>query len=277
MMKENRPEVRIILVDKPKGPASLEVVERACRALGVSKAGHAGTLDPNATGLLVIALGEARKAMPVLCGLDKEYEGVMLLHGDVAQESVKDALSSFRGRITQLPPVKSAVARKERQRTVHELQVTGIDGRRVGIRVLCEAGTYIRKIASDAGEKLSCGAHLAELRRTRVGPFSVKDAVALDALEKNPGKIPAKAVMPLGEALARTGLPKMTVTDESVEKIRKGSPVRKEFVTSVSGEPAPGDYVGVYDSTGRIICLGKFSGEGNTAARTERVFLQHIY
>jgi H/ACA ribonucleoprotein complex subunit 4 len=274
-MKEERLlRMSVILIDKPAGPASFGVVEEVCKILSVPVAGHAGTLDPNATGLLLIALGEARKAMPVLAGLDKEYVGTMLLHGDIPEEKVRDALSSFRGRIKQMPPVKSAVARRERERTVHELEVIAIDGRKVTMRVLCEAGTYMRKIASDCGEKLGCGAHLAQLRRTRVGPFDVEDALTLEALKRKGSEVPKKSLITLEEALLRIGLPRMTVSDESVEKIRKGSPVRKEFVASVSGKPVLGGYLGVYDASGKIVCLGKFSGEGNTAAKTERVFLR---
>jgi len=103
----------VILIDKPKGPTSFDIVEKVSKFLKVSKAGHSGTLDPNGTGLLVIALGEARKAMPVLTGLDKEYIGVMKLHGDIEKEGVTRVLMSFNGVITQMPPVKSAVARRE--------------------------------------------------------------------------------------------------------------------------------------------------------------------
>ena len=95
----------VILIDKPAGPTSFDVVGLVSGLLGVRKAGHSGTLDPNATGLLLIALGEARKAMPVLAGLDKEYVGVARLHGDADEGGVREALSSFRGEITQVPVV----------------------------------------------------------------------------------------------------------------------------------------------------------------------------
>jgi H/ACA ribonucleoprotein complex subunit 4 len=270
MPKESPLLMSVVLVDKPKGPTSFEVVEKVCGILKVPVAGHAGTLDPNATGLLLLALGEARKALPVLSGLDKEYVGTVLLHGDVPPEKAREAFLSFQGKIKQIPPVRSAVARRERERTVHELDVIRIQGRRVTIRVLCEAGTYMRKIASDCGEKIGCGAHLAELRRTRVGPFSVDDSVTMEDLGR---KGPGMSLLTLEEALLRIGLPKITVSDESVEKIRKGSPVRKGFVTSVSGTPSPGGYVGIYNASGRIVGLGRYAGAGNTVAKTDRVFL----
>lgn len=274
MAEDSHLRMSVLLLDKPAGPTSLEVVEKVCKIIRVPVAGHAGTLDPNATGLLLIALGEARKAMPVLSGLDKEYDGTVLLHGDVTPEKARKGILSFKGRIKQMPPVKSAVARRERERTVHEIDVLAVKGRKVRVRVLCEAGTYMRKIAHDAGEKIGCGAHLSELRRTKVGPFDVKEAATIPALQGKRGRLPAKAFLTLEDAFHRIGVPRITVKEESLEKIRHGSPVRKEFVVSVSGKPKPGDCVGVYDGRGRIVCLGTFKGEGGTAAKTERVFLR---
>jgi H/ACA ribonucleoprotein complex subunit 4 len=264
----------VILVDKPAGPTSFDIVERVSKILKVRKAGHSGTLDPNATGLLLIALGEARKAMPVLTGLDKEYVGVMKIHGDVDRKLVEEALKSFEGEITQVPPVRSAVARKPRKRLVHEIEVLERDGRDVKFRVLCEAGTYVRLIAHDAGEKLGCGAHLVELRRTRVGPFSVDDSVALMELGKMSGKKLEKVLMPLEDALERLQLPKLVIKSESEVVVRNGSPVRKDFVKSVTRKPKEGEYIGVFNESGKIVCLASYVGKGDTVAKTDRVLLE---
>ncbi len=273
MSIENLLRSSVILIDKPRGPTSFDVVEKVSRLLKVGKAGHSGTLDPNATGLLVVALGEARKAMPVLTGLDKEYAGTMLLHGDVSRLKLEKALDSFRGKIRQVPPVKSAVARKERERTVHELEVTRLKGRSVEFRVLCEAGTYIRKIASDLGEELGCGAHLVELRRTKVGPFKLEGSVTIPELERMTKRAVKSFLVPLEEALEKTGLPRIVIRNGTEPLVRNGSPIRKDFVKSVSGNPKEGEYVGVYDESWRIICLAKFGGESDTVAKTDRVFL----
>ncbi len=263
----------VILVDKPKGPTSFSVVEKVSEILGICKSGHAGTLDPNATGLLLIALGEARKAMPVLSGLDKEYTGTMLLHDDVSAGAVRKALSGFRGTIKQVPPVKSAVARKERERKVHEIEVLGIDGREVEFRVLCEAGTYIRKIAHDAGEKLGCGAHLKDLRRTKVGPFSIDSAVTMPELERMTKRAIEPFTVHLEEALSMIGLPKITIRDEFEKDVRRGSPIRKSFVKEVTGSPKKGEYAYVANEEWDIVALATFIGSGTSVAKTDRVFL----
>lgn len=263
----------VILIDKHKGPTSFDMVEKVSKLLKVKKAGHSGTLDPNATGLLVIALGEARKAMPVLTGLDKEYIGTMRLHGDVERGKVEDVLKSFEGVITQMPPVRSAVARKERERKVHEIEFLEVGGRDVKFRVLCEAGTYIRKIAHDAGEKLGCGAHLTELRRTRVGPFSVDESITTPKLENMSGKPLENILISLEDALERVGLPRIVIKNESEKLIRNGSPIRKDFVKSAPKRLKEGEYVGVLNQDMNIVCLATFVGKTDITAKTERVFL----
>jgi H/ACA ribonucleoprotein complex subunit 4 len=267
-------ERSVILIDKPCGPTSFDVVETVSGLLSVRKAGHSGTLDPNATGLLVIALGEARKAMPVLMGLDKEYIGVMRLHGDVRKAGIEKALKSFEGEITQVPPVRSAVARKPRKRHVYGIEVLKLDGRDVEFGVRCEAGTYIRKIAHDAGQSLGCGAHLIELRRMKVGPFTVEDAVSVDELRKMSGSEAKKALIPLEHALDKIELPRIVVKGEHEPSIRNGSPIRKDFVLEMPEGLEEGRKVGVYNEKGIIVCLAMVTGSGESVAKVERVFLQ---
>jgi H/ACA ribonucleoprotein complex subunit 4 len=263
----------IILIDKHAGPTSFDIVEAVSRTLGVKKAGHSGTLDPNATGLLVIALGEARKAMPVLSGLDKEYVGAMTMHGDVADSELTNAMKSFEGEITQTPPVRSAVARKPRKRKVHEIDFLGMDGRKARFRVRCEAGTYIRKIAHDLGEALGCGAHLVELRRTKVGPFTVDKSVTVDDLQGMPAPKVRKMLIPLERGLAMIGLPRIVIKGEFEQTVRNGSPVRGEFLIRVPKYSHEGGYAGVFNEDGMVICLATFSGKGGSIARPVRVFL----
>jgi H/ACA ribonucleoprotein complex subunit 4 len=268
-------ERSVILVDKPPGMTSFDVVEKVSGLLGVRKAGHTGTLDPNATGLLVIALGEARKAMPVLTGLDKEYAGVMRLHADVGESELKKALSAFEGEITQTPPVRSAVARRPRKRTVHATELLGMNGRDARFRVRCQAGTYIRKIAHDLGEKLGCGAHLVELRRTLVGPFRLGDAVPIAELEAADGwrRLPERTIMPLEKALRIIGLPALVIRDEHEPQVRNGSPVREAFVSGMPPGRPEGAYAVVLNGSGKAVCLARFLGSGDSVAKTERVFL----
>jgi len=241
---------------------SFDVVERTCAILGVSRGGHTGTLDPNVTGLMLIALEEARKAMPVLMGMDKEYVGRMLLHGDVERKTLEKTFRKFTGEITQKPPVKSRVARVERKRTVHSLKILKISGREVEFEVLCEAGTYIRKLVHDMGQDLDSGAHMAELRRTKIGPFSIEEAVPLSGLSE-------KNVMPLEKALERIGLKKVVVNDEVISKIRNGSPVFSDFIIK-RDEAKENEIIGIFDRGDSIIAIGKVAGG---RIKTERVFL----
>lgn len=252
----------VVLVDKPKGMTSFDVVEKVCRKLGARKGGHTGTLDMNVTGLMVIALEESRKAMPVLMGLDKEYVGKMLLHGEFEKKALERTFREFTGEIVQKPPVRSRVARVERKRNIRSLRITGINGREVEFEVLCQAGTYIRKLVHDMGESLGCGAHMTGLRRTKVGPFDLKESFPLSGVS-------GKDLLRLEDVLERVGLKRVVVGEEAVKKIRNGSPVFREWIAGKVKVPE-GETVGIFSESGEIIALGKTSGKN---IRTERVFL----
>lgn len=209
----------ILLIDKPSGWTSHDVVARARRLTGQRRIGHTGTLDPMATGLLVLCLGRATRVVEYLTGHHKRYTGIVQLgattptddaEGQVLErrpvppltaELLERVLSQFRGNITQLPPAYSAVkvggrraydlARKgeavelkPRPVTIHALQgaITGADS--LQVEVNCSAGTYIRSLARDIGEELGCGAHLSALRREAAGSFAITEAITLEALEQ---------------------------------------------------------------------------------------------
>jgi tRNA pseudouridine55 synthase len=207
----------VLLVDKPAGLTSHDVVDRVRRRFGFKKVGHCGTLDPAATGLLILVLERATKLQDRLMSDDKAYEGAMLLgvstdsqdaDGKViaekpvpplTAEEIEGAFAKFRGDIQQVPPMVSAVkhhgtplyklARKgktvEREpRLVHiyDLRVLALALPRISFRVACTKGTYVRTLCSEIGDALGCGAHLCELRRTRSGNFDVKDTHTLDEL-----------------------------------------------------------------------------------------------
>lgn len=261
MIMKNQLRRGVVLVDKPKGMTSFDVVESVRKTLGVDKAGHTGTLDPNVTGLMLIALGESRKAMPVLMGLDKEYTGKMWLHGEVERKAIEKTFKKFVGDIVQKPPVRSRVARVERIRRIHFLKIVKIEGRNVEFRVKCEAGTYIRKLVHDIGESLGCGAHMTELRRTKIGPFSVKESVKLRDIDE-------KKVVKLEKILERVKLKKVIVKDEAIPKVRNGSPVFPEWVLK-KDKTKENEIVGIFESNGEIIALGRVSGRN---IKTDRVF-----
>ncbi len=240
------------------------------RRLGVARAGHTGTLDPGATGVLPVVLGEATKLVPLLVGGDKVYEaeatlGVETDTLDAAGRVVaaaspqalpKDpaavavAVATLAGRRRQPPPAFSAVkvggtplyrrARRgesveapARDVEVYEAVCLGVDLPRVRFRVRCSKGTYVRVLAADLGRALGCGAHLSALRRTRSGPFTLEQAVPLDALDSAAGQARARSVLvPPAEAIA--GVPCVGVGAADVGRLRQGQPL---LWSSDRGEP----------------------------------------
>jgi tRNA pseudouridine55 synthase len=216
----------LLLIDKPSGITSHDAVARVRRALGLRKVGHAGTLDPMATGLLVMGVGRGTRLLRFLGDAPKLYEGTGLLgietttldaEGDVVseatvevdEEQLREAMDRFKGDIEQTPPAYSAVkVRGERLyraarrgeaveapvRTVHvyAFNLRGFTSPRFDFRVRCSGGTYVRSLVADVGKALGCGAHLAALRRTAVGPFQVTDARS----PEDPGPL-----LPLGRAV----------------------------------------------------------------------------
>ena len=205
----------VLVIDKPGGMTSHDVVMRVRRILGAKKVGHTGTLDPMATGLLPLCIGGATKIARFLEGGDKEYratikfgietdtydaEGKVVAESDtsgVSEEMVVEALAQFRGKIQQIPPMYSAVkiggtplyklARKgiTVEREPKEVDISSIDVEEftmplLTMRIACSKGTYIRTLCHDLGSAVGCGAHLVALRRTRSGHFSLKDAITLD-------------------------------------------------------------------------------------------------
>lgn len=213
-------EAKLLLIDKPAGMTSHDVVDRVRRVFKTRKVGHAGTLDPFATGLLIVGIEGATKQLTGLVGLDKTYEATARLgatsttfdpEGDITEsntsaiptlEEIEQALGAFRGGYDQLAPLHSAkkiggkklyeLARKgtatEEMRpskhvSIDELVVTRYEWPELDFRVSSSSGTYIRSLADDIGRKLGCGGYLTALRRTRIGSYDIKDAVTLQELD----------------------------------------------------------------------------------------------
>ena len=208
-----------ILVNKPKGMTSHDVVDAARNALGIRKIGHAGTLDPMATGLLILLIGHATKLSSRFSGLDKSYEATMCLgrktttadaEGDIIEErpvnvseaDVREVFSKFVGEMEQIPPMVSAirhkgkrlyelarkgvvVERKPRKVVVKQLDITRLEIPEIDFVVSCSKGTYIRKLCEDIGDMLGCGAYQSRLHRTRIGDFSINDSVAISDINEN--------------------------------------------------------------------------------------------
>lgn len=247
----------ILLMDKPAGCTSFDVVRRVKKALRVRKIGHLGTLDPFATGLLPLCIGEATKLAPFLMPEPKTYRATVKLGEDTdtqdltgevvtrgetlpRPEAVYAAAARFVGEIEQTPPMYSAVhyqgqrayklARRgekvelpPRKVTIYRLEVEAVALPEVAITVTCSQGTYIRTLAADLGAVLNCGGHLTALRRLTVGGFRVEEALPLAALENLSLEELAGRIIPLRDCLP--GLRPAPVEPEEAQRLRQGQPV----------------------------------------------------
>jgi H/ACA ribonucleoprotein complex subunit 4 len=220
----------VINLDKPSGPTSHEVVSWVRKILNISNAGHGGTLDPKVTGILPCALGNATRALSALLSAGKEYIGVMYIHTPENKQRIEKIFKLFTGKIYQRPPLKSSVVRRLRVREIYYSEVIEVDNNHILFRIGCEAGTYIRKFCFDLGEALCSGAHMLELRRTRVGNFketdnlislqNLKDAYTIYQLEGNDYYL-RKIVYPMEKMVSH--LPKIYVRDTAVDALCHGA------------------------------------------------------
>ena len=250
-----------IVIDKPKGPTSHQVDYWVRQILGVNDVGHIGTLDPEVTGVLVMAIGKATKLIDVAHEQPKEYVSVMRLYADVPHDLLDKVFEQYHGPIYQLPPVKSAVARNLRIRTIYDLDIMETNGRLVLFRVKCESGTYIRTLCQDLGLTLGCGAQMADLRRTSTGVFKEEDAVTLQYLKdsltlKNNGntKFFDKIFLPLDYLFK--DYPKVVVKKSSIWNIAHGSDLYPGGIKAILGKPLKGDRVAVMSENNELLGTG---------------------
>ncbi len=286
----------ILLVDKPQGLTSHDVVARTRKAAGTRKVGHAGTLDPMATGLLVVGINSSTRLLTYLVGLDKEYfatirlgqrtdsddaDGVVLeaiSAGSITDAQIEAGVAKLRGPISQVPSTVSAikvdgkrayalaregeqVVLKPRPVTIGALEVLSRDGDDVRVRVECSSGTYIRALARDLGADLGVGAHLTALRRTRIGPFSIDGAHEIEGLD-----VVAALIGP-AEAASRL-FDRVELSDQQALELTQG----KRFdVAAADGSPvaavtASGRLVGLVTiASGRVRTLVNFPTDEVTA------------
>lgn len=297
----------LFLIDKPAGCTSHDVVEKVRRATSLARIGHSGTLDPMATGLLLLCAGGAARLQGFFTRLGKSYEGTIRLgrstttfdrEGEtvgperdpsgVTAAALEEAASGFRGEFEQSPPAYSAkkiqgrkfyemarkgeaVPRLPKKVRVTELVLGAPSGGAVPFRISCSSGTYIRSIASDIGERVGTGAHLEALRRTRVGEFRVEDAVTLEAFEKMspPERLQAPHAIPL----ARVQFPFERVRLASLEawKIRKGQSIPARGLGAREG-----DWVTLVGPSDEMLALAQVApiGHGGVSLIRPRVVLE---
>ncbi len=254
----------IILLDKPPGPTSHETVAWTKRILKLPKIGHSGTLDPQVSGVLPLGLGEATKALGVLLYGPKEYHALGRIHSLPSKEKLDEVIDLFRGEIFQKPPQRSAVVRQTRTRTIYEFEVLEQKERLLLTRVLCEAGTYIRKLYYDLGEILGPGATMIELRRTRVDQFYESDglvtlhelanAFALWEEKKDDSKL-MKMIKPVEFALSE--LKSVVIRDSAVDALCHGAQLAIPGILQISPNLKKGDIVAVYTQKGEGVALAE--------------------
>ncbi len=283
----------VLLLDKAAGLTSNAALQIAKRLLNACKAGHTGSLDPIATGLLPLTFGEATKMSQFLLDADKRYAAVFRLgqstttydsEGEVTRtqpvaverREVERQMARFTGEIEQVPPMYSAikqggkslyklaragveVERAPRRVTVHEFRLVSLDGDRLAVEIACSKGTYIRSLAHDLGEALGCGAHVAELRRVAVGTLRVEDATTLAAIEALPTpEARATLLKPVDTMLV--GLPAVELTSLAAHYLRQGQAVTARHDLALG-------WVRLYEPGRGFLGLGEVLDDGRVAPR----------
>ena len=299
----------LLAVNKEAGWTSHDVVAKVRRVLGGTKVGHAGTLDPAATGLLPVLIGKGTRIAEYLVEWDKEYRACLRLGqttdtldatGTVLErrptdqltpDMIREAVGRFRGEIQQVPPMYSAVkikgvplyrsaragktiARDARTVVIHALDVHDIAGEDVTLRVVCSKGTYIRTLCADIGSALGVGGHLLALERTRVGPLTLDRALRVEEITDRHaiGSLSGN-VRSLAEVLEI--LPGVVVDGGAAERVCHGSPVAWSNVLSMvggSGQPQMGP-VRIHDGAGRLLAVGRVSEPHVDRIAIEKVFV----
>lgn len=215
----------IIFVDKPKGIKSHKVAEIIKKILNEKKAGHTGTLDPNATGLLILLIGKATRLASIF-NIDKTYIGVGRLHKDINIKELRNVIKkNFIGKIKQLPPKRSNVKREWREREIYEFKILKKQNRDFYFKVRCEAGTYIRKLIHDVGCLIG-GAHLIELRRIAIGKFKVTNALSIDEIKK----LKEKSISKIEDVIKKIGKKNINLNKQQAKRFCNGAFINKEYL-----------------------------------------------
>jgi H/ACA ribonucleoprotein complex subunit 4 len=252
----------IININKSQGPSSHQITDYVKKILEINKAGHSGTLDPNVTGSLVIGLGRSTRVIHNLLKAGKEYVCFMHLHTKENENEIRQAINSFVTKIEQLPPVRSAVKRRKRQREIYYITILEIkENQEVLFRVGCEAGTYIRKLCHDLGLKLNTKAHMQQLIRTRVGPFNENGITSLlelkDAYElykEGKDKELKKIIFPVEKAIQH--LPKIWISDQAVDPLSHGTNLAIPGIVKLESKIKKEDTVAILTLKNELVGTG---------------------
>ncbi|HET9575794.1 MAG TPA: tRNA pseudouridine(55) synthase TruB [Nitrospira sp.] len=301
----------VLIVNKEAGWTSHDVVAKVRHLLGGTKVGHAGTLDPAATGLLPLLIGKGTRIAEYLLEWDKEYHAVLRLGettdtqdatgtvvdrqavDQITPAAIREAVERFRGVIEQVPPMYSAVkvagvplyksaragktiAREARTVVIHELEILAIDGRDVTLRVVCSKGTYIRTLCADIGVALGVGGYLYTLERNRVGPLTLDRALTVDTIATR------QALGCLGEDLLSLDwvlqdFPALVVDEQTASRVRHGVPVPlcriiRRKTGQENAQKSPARMpVRIHDDSGRLLAIGRLLSEQHDTITIEKV------
>ncbi|MGE0792856.1 MAG: RNA-guided pseudouridylation complex pseudouridine synthase subunit Cbf5 [Candidatus Woesearchaeota archaeon] len=280
----------IVDIDKPSGPTSHQVSAFVKKILKKNKAGHSGTLDPKVTGILAVAVGDGTRVVESLLSAGKEYVCLMHMHKEFDEEKLRKVIEKeFVGKIKQLPPIKSAIKRQWRFRKIYYIEILEIQGQDVLFKVGCQAGTYIRKLCSDIGKAMDMGAHMAELRRTKAGPFNeythmctlqdLSDAYFYYEENKDENKL-RELVRPIEEGVRH--LPKIWVHDSTVNTLCNGASLKVPGVSKIESEIQAGELVAVMTLKDELVLVGEIqmiskevvTNEKGLVVKTKQVFMR---
>lgn len=283
----------IVNLNKPEGITSQDATTKVKKIFRAKKAGHTGTLDPMATGVLLVCINRATRLASYFFSLDKEYHVIMKL-GEVTDtqdstgtvikktevpdfegKAIEDALASFKGRILQKPPMFSAlkhrgralyeyaregqeIQRENREVTIYNIELLEIDLPFVTFKVVCSKGTYIRALCNDIGERLGVGAHLFNLKRTAIGTFSINDSLSLDKLaDAYRLNIEGRGIYKMDDAVS--WMPQLTINGDLVKNVKNGVPLKIERIHTLTEDMkvSPGIRIKSYDE--ELLAIGSFS------------------
>ena len=247
-----------IVIDKPKGPTSHQIDAWVREITGEKRVGHIGTLDPNVSGVLVMALGKATKLIDIVHERPKEYISVMRLYSTADTDKIMNVFKEFTGKIYQLPPVRSAVSRQVRERTIYNMDVLEIQEKLILFRVKCESGTYIRTLCTDMGYVIGTGAQMADLRRLSTGQFNESHIHTLQELSdsvvlKKQGDTSLfdNMVIPMDFVFADS--PKVVVKNTAIKNIMHGSDIYPSGIKALIGDIHKGSRVAIYSGDNELL------------------------
>ncbi|MBU4227308.1 tRNA pseudouridine(55) synthase TruB [bacterium] len=283
----------ILNIFKPKGITSYQAVKEVRNILGIPKAGHTGTLDPSASGVLLVCIGQATKIAEFLVGMEKHYQGEMILgistdsqdsegkivqrrevKTDIDEKRIIDIFQKYEGIISQMPPMFSAVHYKGER--LYHLARKGIEVKRspkeikiyklnlmnfnqktamVKFEVICSKGTYIRTLCNDIGDELGCGAHLLNLVRKKVGNFSIEDSLNLEELKKEKA-LGKRYLISIDSALEE--LDKITVKSEATKTVLNGGIISSEQIVEIPKglKTRKNNFFKIFDVKGNLLSIG---------------------